>query len=513
MKLKIRGQLILSITSIVVIFSLVVGALFLFLFSRITTQLYRSELTTRTTAVADNLNRLLTQESGTAGGESGGLGLGQGRGENFGKHSNFLRFITDASGAELWIVNQDGSAFTTIPDDTSEDQSDLTDDGRTVLAAVFAGSCTSGVETREDDDLFIPTITVGSPVYGADGALTAAVIMAIQPTGIVDLVRSGGEVLLFSMGAALALSVLIAALMARHFTRPLREMEAVTRRLADGDYSAHTDIARRDEIGSLAAHIDTLALRLDEASRESARLEQMRQDYIVNISHELRTPVTVLRGSLEALRDGVVRDPDKVAAYYAELYDESVHLERMVNDLLELTRLQNLDYPISMAPLNLPDVLSDALRAARKLAAPKGITLVCEDPAPVFPCEGDYQRLRQLFLIILDNGVKFSPEGGAITVTSRVTAEGLTIAIADSGCGIAPDILPHIFERFIHNTDPINAKGTGLGLAIAKGIADRHGFVLQAESAVGAGATFTVIAPAETELGPGDGGADEGPPA
>lgn len=219
MKLKIRGQLILSITSIVVIFSLVVGALFLFLFSRITTQLYRSELTTRTTAVADNLNRLLTQEPGTAGGESGGLGLGQ-AGENPANTPTSCASSPTPRGRSCGSSTR--TARPSPPSPTTPPRTRAT--SPTTAARCWRrcspGPAPRGWETREDDDLFIPTITVGSPVYGADGALTAAVIMAIQPTGIVDLVRSGARCSSSGMGAALALSVLIAALMARQFTRP-----------------------------------------------------------------------------------------------------------------------------------------------------------------------------------------------------------------------------------------------------------------------------------------------------
>jgi signal transduction histidine kinase len=152
-------------------------------------------------------------------------------------------------------------------------------------------------------------------------------------------------------------------------------MEETTQQLADNHYEAHTGIVQNDEMGSLAANIDILAEKLAEAAQESAKLDKMRKDFITSISHELRTPVTVIRGSLEALNDHVVEDPAKIDEYYQQMLTESIHLERMINDLLELSRLQNPDYQMEMSSLNFVDVVENAIRSVRYIAREKGITL------------------------------------------------------------------------------------------------------------------------------------------
>jgi signal transduction histidine kinase len=256
--------------------------------------------------------------------------------------------------------------------------------------------------------------------------------------------------------------------------------------LAEGNYSAKTGVQQNDEIGELAGAIDMLSERLLDARRESDRLDQMRRDFVANISHELKTPVTVIRGSLEALCDEVVTEPSQVKSYLAQMLGESLHLQRLINDLLDLGKVQNPDFRMEMQEIDLRDVLCDAVRSASQLAREKNVTIrqSCDGPAPRLI--GDYGRLRQMFLIILDNAVKFSPAGEEVTVT----LEGNAVTVRDRGSGIAEEDLPHIFDRFYKTRSEENKSGSGLGLAIARQIADRHHIGLSAESRPHEGAAF-----------------------
>jgi signal transduction histidine kinase len=496
MKLKLKGQLMVSHAAVLIIFSLIVGFIFIGLFSRLSVTIYQSEMEERAQAIATSMSSFVAQMS-SAGDAGEAMGKGEHYGESFGKHSYYMRFIDDAAGANAWIVNADGTIYTTDASAAPE-TADMPDAARALISQVFETNalCSSA------DSAYGQTsaITVGAPVQNADGTPVAAVILSTQSGLATDTALSGLKILGASMIIALVLTILLSSVMARHFTVPLKRMEETTKRLADGDYAAQTGIARGDEIGSLAAHVDQLAARLDEASKESEKLEKLRREFIANISHELRTPVTVMRGSLEALRDGVISDPQQVKDYYQQLVGESIHLERMVNDLLELTRLQNVDYRIEKAPLNLPNVLDDALRACRQLAMKKDVRFTIDRRITAFPFNGDYGRLRQLFIIVLDNAVKFSPAGGTIDVTSATdTASGdARIAITDHGPGIPADQLPRIFERFYKSGDAANASGSGLGLAIAGQIAQRHGVTLTADSTEGDHTTFTFVFPAGT---------------
>ena len=190
-------------------------------------------------------------------------------------------------------------------------------------------------------------------------------------------------------------------------------MNRVAIELAKGDYQIKTKVYQDDKIGQLAQNLDKLAKKLALSSEESAKLEKLRQDFIVNIFHELRTPVIVIRGSLEALRDGVIPD-ETVPEYYNTLFNESVHLQRLVNDLLELSRLQNIDFDIRKEPLNLADVLEEVRRSMENVAKKKNIKIRLNLDIPGYAMDGDYVRLRQMLINLMDNAIKFSPEDSEI---------------------------------------------------------------------------------------------------
>jgi signal transduction histidine kinase len=267
-------------------------------------------------------------------------------------------------------------------------------------------------------------------------------------------------------------------------------MEEIAVKLAGGAYGIETGVKQRDEIGRLASAIDQLSEKLRLAEGERERLNQLRQAFIANISHELRTPVTVLRGSLEALCDRVVSEPAQVAEYHRQMLDETIALERLVNDLMDLTRLENTDFPLESRKLSLGDALDDAVRSARGLARAKRIEITVERGDPV-AIEGDYGRLRQMFLIVLDNAVKYSSEDSAV----EVFLETDRVRIRDHGLGIPQEDLPYLFDRFFRASSVKDSAGSGLGLAIARRIAERHGIRIEVSSQFGEGAEFRFLLP------------------
>lgn len=213
---------------------------------------------------------------------------------------------------------------------------------------------------------------------------------------------------------------------------------------------------------------------------------KLRRDFVANISHELRTPVTVIRGSLEALRDKVVTDPEQVKDYYRQMLNESIFLQRLVDDLLDLSRLQNTDFKMEMQELSLCDVLDDVVRSARNIASGKRIEILYEQDASPCKTTGDYGRLRQMLMIVIDNAIKFSSEQGRVSISLK----DRVISVRDQGAGISQEDLPYIFERFYKSKSETNKNGTGLGLSIAKQIADRHNIRFSVSSSPAEGTEF-----------------------
>ncbi|MDP3386511.1 MAG: ATP-binding protein [Eubacteriales bacterium] len=478
---KITKRLVLFFTSTLIIFALIVGSSFLMLFSRQSADIYKTELERRAITITEALsNYLLNDDS------SRGMGHNQLQSAGFG---TYLRLIDDLALNDVWIVDKNAQTISVGRGKNQISYSALPEGAVALVAEVFTGEIS--FSESFSSLLGSPSITVGSPIFTPEGQVFAAVLLHAKAEKLTSSAKDGIRILFISLTAALLLSIIIAVLLSKRFTKPLQKMEVTTRQLTNGDYLAQTNIVQDDEIGSLAHHIDILAQKLNSASKESAQLEQMRKDYISSISHELRTPVTVIRGSLEALCDGIVYEPEKVEIYHKEMLSESIHLERMVNDLLELSRLQNPDYIIEKSELNLPDVVEDAVRSIRHIAEDKQIKLVYETQGTAFPVIGDYGRLRQMFLIVLDNAVKFSDEAHQVEVSIASEKQLCHVSIINYGMGIAKEDMPHIFERFYKSDDEKNRKGTGLGLAIAKHIADRHGIRIDVESEQGESTKFT----------------------
>jgi len=240
-------------------------------------------------------------------------------------------------------------------------------------------------------------------------------------------------------------------------------------------------------------------------------MEQMRLDFFANVSHELRTPITVVRAYSETLLDGIIDDESTKFEYYEKMLTECKSMERLVGDLLVLSKMQNPDFTLEKEPINLVQVFSDILRSGGALAREKGVKIVFNTTADVLLMYGDYDRIRQMFMVIVDNAIKFSNDNGNVDITVKKetaadtvdffsatfsgdtyvnSGDNLIISIKDDGVGIADTELPHIFEKFYKSKLRQNAKGSGLGLAIAHQIALKHGGSITVESEKGKGTEF-----------------------
>jgi len=220
------------------------------------------------------------------------------------------------------------------------------------------------------------------------------------------------------------------------------------------------------------------------------RLEKTRRDYVANVSHELRTPLTAVRGLLEPLSDGMITDEETRQRYYRIMLREVIRLSRLITDMLELSRLQSGTEHMELHAVNLTELLQDTRQNYLNEAAQRGINLRLELEEIPFAMT-DEDRVEQLLVILIDNAMHYTPEGGSITIRAAETAgERILVTVADTGCGIDPNDLPHVFERFFKTDRSRKEGGTGLGLSIAKQIIDKLGENIYVESRPGEGTSF-----------------------
>lgn len=473
---KIRETLILYFAAALLTFALVIGIVFLLLFRNYTITVHKQDMQQQASQIADNASSYISEHHGMA------------------AKGVFFRFLNELSGSDVWLIDKDYNLITPPSghgggrhnSSSAYQYSNLPANADQLVQRVFEDEVAF---TDEFSSLLSEvSLTVGVPIKSQSSGEVIGVVLLHSPVrGTEDALRHDFTTLGISMVIALAITLVLSVRLSGSFTKPLEEMKQTALLLADGNYSAKTNLHRSDEIGDLAAVLDLLSEELAAASKQSGQLEMLRNQLIANISHELRTPVTVIRGSLEALLDQVVSDPEQIEEYYRQMLNESIYLQRLIGDLMELSRLQNTDFEIRKEPLLLYDTLDDAVRSARQLSAAQNIMIELEKEtaSPEFP--GDYGRLRQMFLIVLDNAVKFSPANATI----RVKAAGGTITITDHGIGIPAEELPYLFDRFYRSRSEQNKTGTGLGLAIARQIAARHDMTITVSSEPGKGTEFT----------------------
>lgn len=333
-------------------------------------------------------------------------------------------------------------------------------------------------------------LTGGAPVYNASGEVVGALLLQHRSTDAIDVQKQINQVLLAGASVSLLISVVFLVIMLISFTRPIKRIGKVAEQLARGNLDARTNLNSSDEVGQLAASMDTLAHQLEKARARQENETQLRNRFLADISHDLKTPVTVICGSLEALCDEIVKKPDDIAAYHRQMLAEGRYLQKLIQNLLELTSLKNPEFKSREEAVSLSELMGDAAMSARPMANARDVLFVCRAPKQEWFITGDYEQLRRLLMLILDNAVKYTPAGRSIFFSQEASG---TIVIEDQGRGIAPEQLPHIFDRYFRADQQMQGGSAGLGLPIAREIAERHHIRIDVESTPGEGTVFRLV--------------------
>ena len=305
----------------------------------------------------------------------------------------------------------------------------------------------------------------------------------------------GEELFLSSVNTSLAVAVVVGVVVAVGLAlffsrRVLGRIDALTvaaRRMERGDLSQRVVVGAPDEIGHLASAFNAMAESL-------GRTERLRRTLVSDVAHELRTPLTNVRGYLEALRDGVA---EPTPAIIQSLHEEALLLGRLVEDLQELTLAEAGQLHLDRLPWALDDLLVPAVELARPRAREKGVALRLDLPAELPAIEVDRARVAQVLRNLLANAITHTGAGGEIVLSGAGRGADVEVRVADSGSGIPPEHLPHVFERF-YRADVSRARatgGTGIGLAIVKELVQAHGGRVEIDSQVGRGTTVRFTLP------------------
>lgn len=321
---------------------------------------------------------------------------------------------------------------------------------------------------------------------------TLGYAMVAEPLSVVE---DGLRELRRDLYAGVSLVLLLASaggyFLARKSLAPIASMNSQTQRISAENLSARLDVTNsRDELGRLATTINDLLARLEHSFKEQQR-------FIADASHELRTPLAVLRGEAEVVLDKT-RSVEEYQQSLSLIQDEAERLSRIVEDLFILARQPiNTRAALNKERVSLNDAVRDCARAAQVLAFRKGIRLKLQGESPSIALNGDEELIKRMILNLLDNAVKYTPQGGEVSLALAQQNGNAEIIVHDTGIGIPQAAQPRVFDRF-YRVDKARARamgGAGLGLSIAQWIAEVHGGEISVVSAPGQGSTFTVLLP------------------
>jgi signal transduction histidine kinase len=315
----------------------------------------------------------------------------------------------------------------------------------------------------------------------------------MDPESRVLLTSVNRTLLLIAVVAGLGAVLLILGL-SRRILAPVEALTEAVRRMEAGDLSQRVEVTSQDEIGELARAFNSMADGL-------ARLEELRRNMVTDVAHELRTPLSNIRGYLEALQDGVVEPERHIVD---SLHAEAMLLNRLVDDLQELSLAEAGQLKLERQPVSLADIVDKAIEAVRLRAEAKGVTVQVDLPKDLL-VDVEPQRVGQVLRNLLENALAHTPPDGEIALSaheacpepSRRDDQWVEVSVRDTGSGIAAKDLPYVFERF-YRADKSRSRatgGAGLGLAIARSLVEAHGGRIWVESTEGEGSTFTFALP------------------
>jgi signal transduction histidine kinase len=340
------------------------------------------------------------------------------------------------------------------------------DDGEEWL---FTGIGGTGI-TEQNATVMIATVRPTQSLQGALADYNSAVIPPLLRAGAIGLV----------------VAVLFAFFITRTIAQPLQAASAAATAVAEGDLGQTVPVTGPPEVRAVA-------LAFNRMSAEVLATQQAQRDFMANVSHDLKTPLTSIQGYSQAIIDGAAKDQTRAAEI---IHDEATRLNRMVIDLTDLARIQAGQFSMHLTTVDVGEIATAVASSLRVVAENKGVALVADAPS-MPPINGDGDRLVQILTNLIGNAIKFTPQGGEVRIATRQNGRGVEITVQDNGMGIPKDELPRVFERF-YQVDKARgpSRGTGLGLAITYQIVQAHRGRVEVQSSEGQGTTFTVWLPA-----------------
>ncbi|MBO5852621.1 MAG: HAMP domain-containing histidine kinase [Clostridia bacterium] len=347
--------------------------------------------------------------------------------------------------------------------------------------------------TATDTGSFLGKSSVGEDILAQTTLLTSKEGETFGAVRWVVSLSEANKQVLFACVIAIVIGVAILAVIVfsgMYFTnsivRPIRSVSNVSRKIAMGDFNSRIEIEANNEVGELCDSINYMASELMQA-------ENMKNDFISSVSHELRTPLTAIRGWAETAKLSVGYDEETVIKGLDIVLRESERLHSLVEELLDFSRMRNDKLSLNMAEFNPNDILSEAAEMYRELSKQQSVELVFLPYAREVCCYGDANRIKQVFINVIDNALKYNQAGGQILIEQKCEEGCIQVTVSDTGVGIAAQDLDRVKEKFYKANKQV--RGSGIGLAVADEIIKQHNGLLLIDSTEGMGTTVRIVLP------------------
>jgi signal transduction histidine kinase len=299
---------------------------------------------------------------------------------------------------------------------------------------------------------------------------------------------------------AIVLALLLGFVLSWSVIGPIQNIDTRLAAIASGDFSGRVEVQNRDELGALGANVNRMNDELRRLYSELEAASQHKSEFLANMSHELRTPLNAIIGFSQVLRDEMVGSVnEKQAEYLDDIISSGNHLLSLINDVLDLSKVEAGQVELEVHPFSLREALERGVVMVRERATEDGVRVAFVADPEVDVVAGDERRIKQVIFNLLSNAVKFTPAGGEVDVSAMRANGEVRVSVADTGPGIAPEDQERIFEEFQQSETGVGLReGTGLGLALSKRYVELHGGRIWVESELGRGSTFTFALPARS---------------
>lgn len=401
-----------------------------------------------------------------------------------------LKFLSDLFDARITIFDQEGNIVATsaqqevVPGNQIEEKFIKTISRYETLS--------TRVIDKETGEI---TVIAVIPMGDSKDIIKNGIMLEEKPSNLGLNINKIRFYLVIGAMGMLLLIIIISTYQAMYISRPITRLATAMAEISSGNYNMKIDDHLLDEVKLLTGQLNKLTEKMRLIQEESRLLEEERVRFFAEISHELRTPLTAVQGFVEAIRDGMVQDGALLSKYLEIINTQTVHISRLVDDILQLSRLESGTITIEKQPMDLVALAQGVAMSMEGVASGRGTAITFEKKVDQAVILGDDDRIEQVIKNLLQNAVNFT-ENGTIKVAVELLEGEAVLTVEDSGTGISSEDLPHIWDRFYRagkwHSNVGQKQGSGLGLVIVKRLVELHGGRIDVDSQLGKGTTFRV---------------------